>query len=133
MAVERGKRVGVHGREAETDVAVGTDKRRSSRRNPGAGGIDVGVVRNLHEIRPAPAQARERFAIGVVAKETISDIIMAIDSVTANSRNSRPTMPPISKIGMNTAISEMLIDRTVKVTSAAPWIAALTGGAPASM
>ena len=43
------------------------------------------------------------------------------DSVTANSRNRRPTMPPISRIGRNTATSDtMLIDSTVKPTSRAP-------------
>ena len=46
------------------------------------------------------------------------------DSVTANSRNSRPTMPPISRIGMNTATSDTLIDSTVKPTSRAPCSAA---------
>ena len=42
----------------------------------------------------------------------------------ANSRNRRPTMPPISRIGMNTATSDRLIDSTVKPTSRAPWSAA---------
>ena len=41
-------------------------------------------------------------------------------------------MPPISRIGMNTAISEMLIDSTVKPTSCAPSSAACSGGMPAS-
>jgi len=45
--------------------------------------------------------------------------------VIANSRNNRPTIPPISRIGMNTAISEMLIDITVKPIFAAPLTAAL--------
>ncbi len=42
---------------------------------------------------------------------------MATESVTANSRNSRPTIPPISKMGMNTAISEILMESTVKPIS----------------
>ena len=42
--------------------------------------------------------------IGVVVSETTIDTRMAVDSVTANSRNSRPTIPPMSRIGMNTAI-----------------------------
>jgi hypothetical protein len=46
---------------------------------------------------------------------------MATDSVTANSRNSRPTMPPISSNGMNTAISDTLMDSTVKPISWAPF------------
>ena len=45
---------------------------------------------------------------------------MVIETVTANSRNSRPMMPPISSSGMNTAISEMLIDMMVKPISPAP-------------
>ena len=42
-------------------------------------------------------------------------------------------MPPISRIGMNTAISEMLIDITVNATSPEPRIAASIRGMPASM
>ena len=49
---------------------------------------------------------------------------MATESVTANSRNRRPTMPPIISIGMNTAISEMLMVNTVKPISCAPFSAA---------
>ena len=39
---------------------------------------------------------------------------MANTSVTENSRNSRPTTPSMNSSGMNAAISEMLIDTTVK-------------------
>ncbi len=56
----------------------------------------------------------------------------AADKVTANSRNSRPTIPDISKIGMKTATSEMLIETTVKPMPAAPLIAASSGGIPSS-
>ncbi len=59
--------------------------------------------------------------------------MIEIDSTIANSRNRRPTMPPISRIGMNTAISEMLIDMTVKATSPEPRIAASIRDMPASM
>ena len=41
-------------------------------------------------------------------------------TVMANSRNSRPTMPPISSSGMNTATSEKLIETMVKPISPAP-------------
>ncbi len=58
--------------------------------------------------------------MGVVVSETTSETRMATESVTANSRNSRPTMPPINRIGMKTATSERLIERTVKVISFAP-------------
>jgi hypothetical protein len=42
-------------------------------------------------------------------------------------------MPPISRMGMNTAISERLIDSTVKPTSRAPCSDAFIGGIPSSM
>ncbi len=38
----------------------------------------------------------------------------------ANSRKSRPMMPPIRSSGMNTAISETLMEKTVKPISFAP-------------
>ena len=71
--------------------------------------------------------------IGVVVSETTSEINTATESVTANSRNSRPTMLPISSSGRNTAISDRLIEMTVKPTSRAPRIAACRRVAPASM
>ena len=49
---------------------------------------------------------------------------IAIVRVMANSWNIRPTMPPISSTGKNTATSEMLMEMTVKVTSWAPCSAA---------
>ena len=39
------------------------------------------------------------------------------ESVTANSRKSLPTMPPMSRMGMKTAISDVLIESTVKPIS----------------
>ena len=68
----------------------------------------------------------------VVVSESTIETSTAADSVTANSRNSRPTIPPISRIGMNTAISEMLIDITVKPIPAAPFTAASYGESPCS-
>ena len=38
--------------------------------------------------------------MGVTVSETTSDTAMAMLSATANSRNRRPTMPRISRIGM---------------------------------
>jgi hypothetical protein len=49
---------------------------------------------------------------------------MHIVVVTANSRNKRPMMPPSSNRGMNTATSEMLMERMVKAISPAPFMAA---------
>ncbi len=58
---------------------------------------------------------------------------MATAIVTANSRNTRPTMPPISSTGMNTAISEKVIDTMVKPISREPLSAASNGRMPPSM
>src|SRR6185312_12262538 len=52
--------------------------------------------------------------IGVTVSETSSETKMAIDRVIENSRNNLPTIPPINKIGMKTAISERLMETTVK-------------------
>ena len=52
--------------------------------------------------------------------------------VIANSRNSRPTMPPMKSSGMKTAASDSVIDMMVKPTSAAPSSAACMGGFPIS-
>ena len=52
---------------------------------------------------------------------------MVIVTVMANSRNSRPTMPPISSSGMKTATSDRLIDTMVKPISPAPRSAAWNG------
>ena len=70
--------------------------------------------------------------MGVVVSDTTIEMRMATDSVTANSRNSRPTIPPISRIGMKTAISDRLIETTVKPTSREPFSAASIRDMPAS-
>ncbi len=57
---------------------------------------------------------------------------MATERTTANSRNSRPTMPPIIRMGMKTATREMLMDSTVNPISLAPLNAACMGGMPCS-
>ncbi len=62
--------------------------------------------------------------VGVTVSEISSETRIAIESVTANSWNSRPTIPGINKIGMNTAISDRLMEITVKLTSALPASAA---------
>ena len=58
---------------------------------------------------------------------------MAAPMVTANSWNSRPTMPPRNKTGMNTAASEMVIDTMVKAISLLPSKAACRTPFPISM
>ncbi len=56
----------------------------------------------------------------------------ASDTTTANSWNSSPITPGMKKIGMNTATSEVEIDRIVKPTSREPRSAAWNGGTPSS-
>lgn len=54
-------------------------------------------------------------------------------SVTANSRNSRPTTSPMKSNGINTAISEMDSERMVNAICLDPLSAARSGGSPRSM
>ena len=91
--------------------------------------------RTAKRLRPyvAAGLSRREHIIGVVVSDTASDTRIAAESEIANSRNSRPTMPPINRIGMNTAISERLIDTTVKPTSRAPISAASRGAIPCSI
>ena len=70
-----------------------------------------------------PLRKREHI-IGVRVSDTKAEITTAIDTVMANSRNRRPTMPPISRSGIKTAISEILIETMVKPISEAPRMAA---------
>ena len=72
-------------------------------------------------------------SIGVVVSDTSNETRIATDRVTANSRKSRPMMPPIRRMGINTAINEILIDSTVKPTSWAPCRAAANGFMPFSI
>ena len=69
---------------------------------------------------------------GVAESETHRETTMAMLNVTANSRNSRPMMPPIRRMGINTEINEMLIDKTVGPISWEPFKAASKGESPAS-
>ena len=71
--------------------------------------------------------------MGVAVRETTMEMAMATERTTANSRNRRPTTPLIIRMGMKTAISEMLIDKTVKPISSAPLRAACIGFMPFSM
>src|SRR5215472_1536991 len=71
--------------------------------------------------------------VGVVVKETSSETPIATLNVTANSRNNRPTIPPIISKGMNTATSDVLIETTVNPISAAPLNVACTTPIPCSM
>ena len=58
---------------------------------------------------------------------------MVIVMVTANSRNTRPTMPPIRSTGMNTAINAKVMEMMVKPISREPFSAASNGAMPPSI
>ena len=62
--------------------------------------------------------------IGVSVSETTAEIRIVTPSVTANSRNSRPTMSPMNSSGISTAISETVSERMVKPICSAPLSAA---------
>ena len=72
-------------------------------------------------------------SIGVSVSETMPEIRIVMLMVTANSRNSRPTMPLMNSTGMKTATSERVIDKMVKPISPAPLSAASIGRIPSSM
>ncbi len=70
--------------------------------------------------------------MGVRDRETTPEKRMATMITTANSRNSRPTMPPMKSTGMNTAARETVMERMVKPISSDPSKAARRGGLPIS-
>ena len=69
---------------------------------------------------------RKSFAhiTGVSVKDTTAETRIVTLNVTANSRNSRPTISPMNKSGMSTAISETVSDKIVKPICAEPLSAA---------
>ena len=71
--------------------------------------------------------------VGDSVKATNAEMTIVMVIVMANSRNSRPMIPPISSKGMKTAIREMLMDMMVKPISPAPLSVAAKGDNPASM
>src|SRR5262249_6439159 len=71
--------------------------------------------------------------IGVSVSDTNPETTIATAIDTANSRNTRPTIPPINSTGMNTAISEKVIDTIVNPISREPFKAASNGRMPPSM
>ena len=70
--------------------------------------------------------------MGVAVRDTKSDTTIATLRVAANSRNRRPTIPPMARMGRNTATSDTDIESTVKPTSREPMSAAWKGGTPIS-
>ncbi len=71
--------------------------------------------------------------MGVSVTETMPEIRIATQMVTANSRNRRPRMPPRNSTGMNTAASDSVIETMVKPISFDPVRAACSGFSPISM
>ena len=59
-------------------------------------------------------------SMGVRVSETNPEIRMATTMVTENSCSRRPTMPPMNSTGMNTAMSETVMDKIVKAISRDP-------------
>jgi len=72
-------------------------------------------------------------SIGVKVSETTPETRIAAPMVTANSWNSRPTIPPMNRTGMKTAASDSVMERIVNPTSRDPVKAACSGGVPFSM
>ena len=72
-------------------------------------------------------------SMGVSDRETKPERRMATVMTTANSWNSRPTMPPMNSTGMNTAARDTVMDMMVKPISRAPSRAARSGVLPISM
>ena len=64
---------------------------------------------------------------------TTAEMSMVTASVTANSRNRRPTTSPMKSSGINTAISEIVSEMMVKPICREPLSAASSGGSPSSM
>jgi len=78
------------------------------------------------------ACSRRLHSIGVSETDTRPEITTAVVMVTANSRNSRPRMPPRNSTGMKTAASDTVMLRMVNPTSREPSSVARRGSAPAS-
>ena len=65
--------------------------------------------------------------------DTTAETRMVTLSVTANSRNKRPTMSPMNSSGISTAINETVKDTMVKPICAEPLSAASSGFSPSSI
>ena len=70
--------------------------------------------------------------MGVALRDTSSDTTMAPITTTANSRNTRPTMPPMNRMGMKAAIRARLMDTSVNQISRVPSRAACGAVLPRS-
>src|SRR5579863_10286101 len=71
--------------------------------------------------------------MGVRVSDTKAEKMMVTASVTANSRNRRPTISAMNSSGMSTAMSETVNDTMVNPISADPVKAAFMAESPRSM
>ncbi len=71
-------------------------------------------------------------SIGVSVTDTTPEIRIATQMVTENSRNSRPSTPPMNSTGMKTAASDSVIDTIVNPISRDPTSEAWSGSSPIS-
>ena len=62
--------------------------------------------------------------LGTMVREITAEMTMVTASVTANSRNSRPTTSPMNSSGISTASSDTVSEMMVKPISPAPLNAA---------
>ncbi len=71
-------------------------------------------------------------SIGVNVTDTTPEIRIATQIVTENSRNNRPSTPPMNSTGMKTAASDSVIDTIVNPISRDPTSDAVNGSSPIS-
>ncbi len=71
--------------------------------------------------------------MGVSVRDTTAETMIVTASVTANSRKSRPTMSPMNRSGMSTAMRETVRLTMVNPICSDPRRAASMGGTPSSM
>ena len=70
--------------------------------------------------------------VGTSVSDTTAEMRIVIASVTANSRNSRPTTSLMNSSGISTATSEIVSEMIVNPICVAPFSAAAIGGSPSS-
>ena len=70
--------------------------------------------------------------MGVSVTDTTPEIRIATQIVTENSRNRRPSTPPMNSTGMNTAASDSVIETMEKPISREPTSEAVSGSSPIS-
>ena len=106
-------------------------RQKSSRRGTGERATTAtGCAAVAACVRSARRGGRRAQSIGVSVSETKAEATMEIVTTTANSLKMRPTTPPISRTGRNTATSESVIETMVKPISRLPFSAASKAACP---